>query len=167
MKKIAALLIACFMFTPTAWADDLRLSWSDMAFSTDADGTYIETPPNVSLSTISQPLNTIRFAKFSKMRRVELHDRFNTVTGYDDIDETVYVFRVWQGGATQGEQLMLLTVSDYGVAVIGPHPQDFETLTLQKKNVSKGVIFAMFGGDPNVALARTEYLDGEFIDLSK
>lgn len=138
-------------------AQDLSgLTWSDRVSKETADGGIVETPPIVEIGTI-------RLSRFSQMRSLNLQETIDIGSGADK--ETLYVFRAWQGGASQGEQLMLVTTSKQGVDIIGPHPQDFEKLIIKPANSEFGPIFELYGADKNKPIIALEYFDGQLIEL--
>ncbi|MEO9457419.1 MAG: hypothetical protein ABJE63_11290 [Lentilitoribacter sp.] len=130
------------------------LIWSDRISTKTADGEIKETGLYVEIGTI-------RLNRFSQMQALILQDTLSV--GDDDDVETIFVFRAWQGGASQGEQLMLVTTSAQGVDIIGPHSQDFENLVVISPKDDRGPIFELVGADKEMLLARLEYFDGQLI----
>ena len=77
--------------------------------------------------------------------------------------ETLHVFRVWQGGASQGEQLMLVSLSDSGVGVIGPLQDEFDDMEIVPANTEEGPLFMLYGAGDG-PLAVYEYFNGQMIE---
>lgn len=157
MKLLYCAAIALALLIPqfAAHAQDLPgLTWSDRVSKETADGEIMETAPYVEFGTI-------RLSRFSQMQSLTLQETLAT-SDADNV-ETLFVFRAWQGGASQGEQLMLVTASTDGVDVIGPYEQDFESLTTIPSTIASGPIFELYGADKKKLLARLEYFDGQLI----
>lgn len=137
-------------------AQDLpAMVWSDRVANETSDGDIVETAPFVEIGTV-------RLSRFSQMQSLELQETLRTGKG----DEVLHVFRAWQGGASQGEQLMLVTTSEKGLDVIGPHEQDFESMFINPASGDFGPIFELYGADTNKPLERLEYFDGQLIQLN-
>ncbi|WP_162651902.1 hypothetical protein [Lentilitoribacter sp. Alg239-R112] len=153
----AAIALSLLIPQHAAHALDLPgLTWSDRVSKETADGDIEEVAPYVELGII-------RLSRFSQMQSLTLQDTL-TIGDGDDV-ETLFVFRAWQGGASQGEQLMLVTASASGVDVIGPYEQDFEKLVVIQPTGDFGPIFELVGADKEKPLARLEYFDGQLIKL--
>ncbi|MBG6209244.1 hypothetical protein IWQ49_003915 [Labrenzia sp. EL_126] len=133
------------------------LTWSDRTSKETADGDIKETPPHVEIGGI-------RLSRFSQMQALALEDTL-TIRG-DETPETLYVFQAWQGGASQGEQLMLLSVSSSGVDIIGPYPADFESLKIKPASADTGPVFDLCGPDSQVPSTSLEYFDGQLLKLN-
>lgn len=102
-----ALLGAMCMPAPL-WAGDYTLAWRDGAWVEGrADDALEYEPPRVTV-------NGVALSPFAEMQRIE------EVRVLQFRAETLHVFRVWQGGAGQNYQLMLVRLADAGVEVIGP-----------------------------------------------
>ncbi|MEW7007445.1 hypothetical protein [Lentilitoribacter sp. EG35] len=160
MKYVYYIAIVTALFIPqfVANAQDLPgLVWSDRVSKETADGDIKETAPYVEIGTI-------RLSRFSQMQSLTLQDTMTV--GSDDEVETLFVFRAWQGGASQGEQLILVTASPNGVDVIGPFAQDFETVTITPATADFGPIFELYGADVDKPIARLEYFDGQLIEIN-
>lgn len=134
------------------------LTWSDRVSTEMADGEILETAPYVEIGTI-------RLSRFSHMQALTLQDTL-TIGDGDDV-ETLFVFRAWQGGASQGEQLMLVSTSSQGVDVIGPYSQDFESLIIVSPKDGLGSIFKLYGTDKDRPMTRLEYFDGQLIKINE
>lgn len=127
------------------------LTWSDRKDIETEDRGWIEDAPFVKIGGLG-------LSRFANMQRIELQNTLKIEDG--DGFETLYVFRVWQGGATQGEQLMLVSLKASGVDIIGPYEQDFETLEIGHLNSESAPEFYLKGGDGEV-LAALEYYVGQ------
>lgn len=145
-----ALVIA---INSSAWAQ--ALTWSDRITKETSDGEIVDTQPFVKIGSVG-------FSRFADMQRIHLHQTLRIESG-EDI-ETLYVFTVWQGGASQGEQLMLVSVSENGVDVIGPYEQDFETLVVKPATSEFGPRFELIGAGSKNSLAKLEYFDGQLLE---
>ncbi len=153
----AAIVTSLLFPQVPAYAQDLpSLIWSDRVSLETTDGEIKETAPIVEIGTV-------RLSRFSQMRSVTL--QHTVMIGEGDDAEALFAFRVWQGGASQGEQLMLVTVSALGVDVIGPYQQDFESFEIRPTKGDMVPIFELHGIDKNKPLARLEYFDGQLIKL--
>jgi len=155
-SSLASLLLAPAVLMATSalpLAHDYTLQWRD--------GTLIE---NTAESAEFQPpyvtVNGVVLSRFAHMTRVE-ELRKLTVPGIDG-PEDVHVFQVWQGGASQGLQLMVVTLSDVGVDVIGPLEPDFETIEIVDHTGDQGPLFRLFSADTN-PVASYEYFDGQML----
>ena len=137
----------------SALASDYDIDWKDGALVEQSDGSAEIDPPFVKI-------NGVALSRFAQMYRVELHETIDA----DGLDgaEKVYVFRIWQGGASQGKQLMLVTTSKAGIDVIGPHEQDFETMEVVPANADQGPLFLLYG-DGDGPIATLEYFSGQLI----
>lgn len=152
-----AIFLALFVPQIVAKAQDLPgLIWSDRVSKETTDGDILETAPYVEIGTV-------RLSRFSQMQALTLQDILTIGEG-DDV-ETLFVFRAWQGGASQGEQLMLVTASQKGVDVIGPFEQGFETMKIRPATVDFGPVFELYGADKNKPIERLEYFDGQLIEI--
>lgn len=153
--QISLLFVLLCIAPVLAQATELpSLTWSDRITIENADGSLVETPPSVQIGGVS-------LSRFTRMQNVALEQSLTLVE-----EETIFVFRVWQGGASQGEQLMLVTLSKEGADVVGPHPADFETLKILPQSGDLGPVFEVFGSDPSVPVARLEYFDGQLLELN-
>lgn len=161
MKQIkyayyAAITLALCIPQLSVHAQDLPgLIWSDRVSKEVSDGEIIERAPYVEIGTI-------RLSRFSQMQSLVLQE--TTVVGEGDDIETLYIFRAWQGGASQGEQLMLVTISEQGVDVIGPYEQNFEKLVVVPAKDDLGPIFELFTNDTNDLPVKLEYFEGQLIE---
>jgi len=144
-------LITTLMITLSAptWAQ--TLTWSDRVSEETSDGEIVDTAPFVKLGSIA-------FSRFTDMQAIALE----TSLKLPDTSETLHVFRVWQGGASQGEQLMLLSVSEIGVDVIGPHEQDFEVFEITMDKETNSPVF-LLKSDNGVVLAKLGYFSGMLV----
>ncbi|MES0809299.1 hypothetical protein ABLO27_07460 [Roseibium sp. SCPC15] len=138
-------------------AEQPALTWSDRVTVEQESGDLVDTPPIVQVGEIS-------LSRFSQMQSVTLQETLK-VDAYDG-PETVYVFKVWQGGASQGEQLMLVTLSQQGLDILGPHETDFETLKVIPSEGNAGPVFELFRADTASPLVRLEYFTGQLIELN-
>lgn len=153
----SAITLALLIPHVATQAQDLpSLTWSDRLSKETTDGEVVEAAPYAKIGTI-------RLSRFSQMQALTLQDTLTIGEG-DDV-ETLFVFRAWQGGASQGEQLMLVTASSDGIDVIGPYKQDFEKLTLKPEIGEFGPIFELYGADKDESLARLEYFNGQLLAL--
>lgn len=153
----AAIIIALCVPHAATFAKELAsLTWSDRVSRETTDGDIIDTSPFVEIGTI-------RLSRFSQMQSLTLQETIQIGDGDDT--ETLYIFRAWQGGAGQGEQLMLVTASAKGLDVIGPYEQNFEKLFVLPAVDDFGLIFELYGTDKNEPLKKIEYLDGQLINL--
>lgn len=151
----SAIILALLIPQVSTQAQDLQgINWSDRISEETTDGEIIETPPIVEIGTI-------RLSRFSQMQSLTLQETIQIGDG--EATEALYIFRAWHGGASQGEQLMLVTTSNQGVDVLGPYPQDFEKLVVKSASSEFGPIFELYGADMNAPLAQIEYFDGELI----
>lgn len=158
MKYTSYVAMAIALFIPqfAVQAQDLpAIIWADRVAKETNDGGIVESAPFVEIGTV-------RLSRFSQMQFLSLQETLQTGNG----DEVLHVFRAWRGGASQGEQLMLVTTSKFGVDVIGPYPQDFETLNIVSAKGGYGPIFELFGADANKPLVRLEYFSGQLIEIS-
>lgn len=154
----AAMAIALVVPQIPAFAQDLpAMTWSDRIAKETSDGSIVETPPMVKIGSIS-------LSRFSQMQSLSLHDTLDISKG-DDV-ERLFVFRAWQGGASQGEQLILVTVSSSGVDIIGPHNQGFETMTIKTPANDVGPVFELYGAKEDKPIARLEYFSGQLIEIN-
>lgn len=143
-----------FPILHSAYADELPiLDWENRKAMESVDGDYTETPPFVSV-------NDIRLKRFSQMQLIALQELVHIESS--DGTEKLYVFRVWQGGASQGEQLMLVSLSKGGLIVIGPHEQEFEALFIDRANDEDVPLIRLKDGD-HTELAKFLYIDGQLI----
>ncbi|WP_420408277.1 hypothetical protein [Hoeflea sp.] len=148
----ALLILAGAPGSGAARADSLpEVTWESRWTEETADGELIEHPPFVAV-------NDVRLYRFAEMQSVTWRDTL-TIDHDEDGIETLYVFTVWQGGASQGEQLMLLSVKPQGIAVLGPYPQDFETLQIGHTNSESAPEFRLLAGDGAV-LETVFYVEG-------
>lgn len=151
----SAIVLALLIPHVATQAQDLpSLTWSDRMSKETTDGEILETAPYVEFGTI-------RLSRFSQMQSLALQDTLQT----ENSDEVLHVFRAWQGGASQSEQLMLVTTSEQGIDVIGPHTQDFENIVIKPASGDFGPIFELYGADANTPIERLEYFDGQLINL--
>lgn len=150
-------LLACLLVAPSPGhaADWPAVAWESRYAEEKPDGDIIDHPPFVAV-------NEVRLRRFSEMQSVTFRDRL-TIDHGDEGRERLYVFTVWQGGASQGEQLMLLSVRDDGVAVVGPHGQDFETLEIEMVNSESAPYFGLIGADGK-RLGALEYFSGDLVE---
>ncbi|WP_428526061.1 hypothetical protein [Roseibium sp.] len=154
--SLASLLLAPVMLMGTPallLAHDYTLQWSD--------GTLIEN--NAEYAEFQAPyvkINGVELSRFAHMTRVEELRKLK-VPGIEG-SEDVHVFQVWQGGASQGLQLMAVTLSDVGVDVIGPLEPDFETIEIVDHNGDQGPLFRLYSADTN-SVAIYEYFDGQML----
>ena len=132
-----------------------ELSWSDRITIEKADGTLVDTPPLVRI-------DQVQLSRFAQMQTIQLHQSL-TQQGYDG-EETVHAFKVWQGGASQGEQLMLVTASQTGIDVVGPYPSEFEELAIEPATQTHGIIFNLI--QSNNVTAKIEYFAGQLIQVN-
>lgn len=128
-----------------------EVTWESRWTEETADGELIDHPPFVAV-------NDVRLSRFAEMQSITWRDTL-TIDHDEDGIETLYVFTVWQGGASQGEQLMLLSVRPQGVAVLGPFPQDFETLQIGHTSSESAPEFRLLAGDGAV-LETVFYVEG-------
>lgn len=131
--------------------ESYNLSWSDRVSEEQADGTIVDTAPFVHLGNL-------RLSRFSQMQSLQFQETIATGDG----DEKLHVFTAWQGGASQGEQLMLVTTSKDGIDVIGPHEQDFETMEVVPASADRGPTFLLYGAGDG-PIATLEYFSGQLI----
>ena len=141
--------------TMAAAGDLLALNWSDRTTIEKEDGTLVDSAPFVSIGNV-------QFSRFAQMQTVQLHQSV-AQTGYEG-EETIHVFRVWQGGASQGEQLMLVTVSQTGIDVIGPHPSEFEELKIEAATKERGAMFNLI--QSNNVTVKIEYFAGQLTQVN-
>ncbi len=131
-----------------------QVKWSDRVSVETDDGKIIDTPPFVSVKGV-------RLARFALMQSLKLHSTLSVESGEDV--ETLIVFRAWQGGTSQGEQLMLVSLSTGGLDIIGPHASEFETMEIVPANDDQGPLFLLYGDEdgPHTAL---EYVAGQLAE---
>jgi hypothetical protein len=132
-----------------------KVSWENRVSTETANGDIVDQPPYVSV-------NDIRLRAFSDMQSINLQQML-TIDHGDYGLETLHVFTVWQGGASQGEQLMLLSITSNGILVVGPHDQDFESVRVNQINSDSAPSFDLIGADASKPLARLDYFDGRLI----
>lgn len=133
IKKLA---LAAFIFaTPVAGlaADWPTVSWQSRWSEETTNGDIVDHPPFVAV-------DNVRLSRFSEMQSVTYRDELLIDHGEDGL-ELLYVFTVWQGGASQGEQLMALSIRAEGIDVIGPYAQDFEQLEISQINADSAPEF--------------------------
>lgn len=137
-------------------AEPLGLKWSDRVTVETADGDLVDTAPFVKIGPVA-------LSRFALMQRLTLHETLflQGPTG----PRTLYAFRAWQGGAGQGEQLMLVTSRPDGVDVIGPVDPAFETLKILPPLEDTGPVFEFYGEDTKTPLARLEYISGQLLNI--
>jgi hypothetical protein len=153
---VAALLLGMVMPLSAAMAETLpKVSWENRVSTETANGDIVDQPPFVSV-------NDIRLRAFSDMQSINLQQTLTIDHGEYGL-ETLHVFTVWQGGASQGEQLMLLSVTSNGILVVGPHDQDFESVRVNQVNSDSAPSFDLIGADASKPLARLDYFDGRLI----
>lgn len=116
------LLAVVFMPAPV-WAGDYTLTWRDGAWVERQADFPVYEPPRVTV-------NGVALARFAEMHRVE------EVRVLQFQTETLHVFRVWGGGATQNRQLMLVRLTDAGVEVIGPLQEEFEDVEITPTRIA-------------------------------
>ena len=133
------------------------VTWESRWTEETSNGDLVDHPPFVAV-------NDVRLSRFSEMQSVTWRDTL-TIDQDEDGIEKLYVFTVWQGGASQGEQLMLLSVKPQGIAVIGPYKQDFEKLEIGHINSEGAPEFDLIGADENNPLASLWYADGELLEF--
>ncbi|MFK7844276.1 MAG: hypothetical protein AB8G77_03170 [Rhodothermales bacterium] len=152
-KKATVIPLMISTICSTQAAELPVLEWENRDVVEKADGDYTETPPFVSV-------NGVRLKRFSQMQLIALEE----LVYIEDSDEPekLYVFRVWQGGASQGEQLMLVSLSQGGLIVIGPHEQEFEALFIDRTGNEDLPLISLKDGD-NTELAKFLYIDGQLI----
>ncbi|GKX33589.1 MAG: hypothetical protein MnENMB40S_12070 [Rhizobiaceae bacterium MnEN-MB40S] len=136
----------------------LKVTWESRWSEEAGNGDIVDHPPFVAV-------NDVRLYRFSEMQSVTYRDTLRIDHG-DEGDERLYVFTVWQGGASQGEQLMLLSVRNDGVAVIGPHFMEFERLTIEMVNSESAPYFAFVSADGAI-LGAVDYVHGELIEADQ
>lgn len=115
-----------------------KLDWQDRTQTQQADGSMADIPPKVTI-------NGIALSRFSSMQQMELAATLQ-MKG-ENGPEIVHVFLVWQGGATKGQQIMLLTTSNAGIDVIGPYEQEFDSLKITPARDNQGPLFMLYGGE--------------------
>ena len=131
------------------------VTWESRWTEETKSGDFKDHPPFV-------VVNDVRLYRFSEMQSVTWRDTL-TIDHGDAGIEKLYVFTIWQGGASQGEQLMLLSVKPHGIAVIGPYKQDFEKLEIGHFNSDSAPEFSLIGADKE-AVARVDYVLGELFE---
>lgn len=134
--------------------EEPKVSWENRWSEELGSGDIINHPPFVAV-------NDIRLYRFSEMQTVTYRDDLLINLGEEGY-ERLYVFMVWQGGASQGEQLMLLSVRPGGVTIAGPHSRDFETLEIDQANPESAPVFILKGAD-GVTLEKVSYSFGELV----
>lgn len=155
-SSLASLLLAPAVLMATSalpLAHDYTLEWRDGALIENTAESAEFQPPYVMV-------NGVALSRFAHMTRVEKLRELK-VSGIDGT-ENVHVFQVWQGGASQGLQLMVVTLSDVGVDVIGPLEPEFETIEIVDSTGDQGPLFRLYSADTNPA-ASYEYFDGQML----
>lgn len=150
----AALLFAAPL---SAYAQIYELDWRDRDMREDENGDIFGDPPFVKI-------NGVALSRFTDMAHIDLFQTLDVDGLYGS--EQVFVFTVWQGGAGQGQQIMLVTLSDAGVDLIGPHDQNFETVEIVPANADQGPLFLLYG-DGDGPIAEFEYFSGQLIELNE
>jgi hypothetical protein len=146
--------VATVLSSPAFAEASYEVSWESRYSEEKADGEIIDHPPFVSV-------NDVRLSSFSNMQSVTWRNTL-TIDHGDMGFEELFVFTVWQGGASQGEQLMLLSVMENGIEVIGPYGQDFEKLEIDHVNSESAPEFSLIGAD-GLALDLLHYVSGQFV----
>ncbi|MES0885315.1 hypothetical protein [Roseibium sp. SCP14] len=141
----------------TEAADSETVTWSDRITTEKANGDLVDVPPFVRIGNL--PLS-----RFAQMQSLDLHDTLKIDSG--DGTETLFVFRAWQGGASQGEQLMIVSLSPAGLDVLGPYPEDFETVKVRGATPETGPVFELYRADPSIPFRSLEYLNGQLLRLN-
>jgi hypothetical protein len=141
----------------TEAADGVSLVWSDRITTEKAGGELVDMPPFVRIGDL-------HLSRFAQMQSLDLHDtlKIESVDG----TETLFVFRAWQGGASQGEQLMIVSLSPAGLDVLGPYPEDFETVKVRVPTPQTGPVFELYRADPSIPFRSLEYLNGQLLKLN-
>ena len=115
------------------------VTWESRWTEETSNGDLVDHPPFVAV-------NDVRLSRFSEMQSVTWRDTL-TIDQDEDGIEKLYVFTVWQGGASQGEQLMALSICAEGIDVIGPYAQDFERLEIAQTNAESAPEFRLLMDD--------------------
>lgn len=130
-----------------------KVTW-ESRWTEETKGGLIEHPPFVAV-------NDVRLYRFSEMQTVTWRDTLEIDHAEEGL-EKLYVFTIWQGGASQGEQLMLLSVRPQGIALTGPYKQDFERLEIGHVNSESAPEFDLVGADGEI-IASVDYVLGELL----
>ena len=131
------LLAAIFFSTPLMAVAEERptIEWKTRWSEEASGGEIIDNLPFVAV-------DGVRLHRFSEMQSIAYQGEFLIELG-EYGTERLHVFSVWQGGASQGEQLMAVSIRQTGIDIIGPHGQDFEKLRIIRKNKQDSLEFQL------------------------
>ena len=149
-------LLAALIFSTPLMVDAAEwptLDWKNRWSEETNDDEIIDNPPFVAV-------DGVRLHRFSEMQSIAYQGEFLIELG-EYGTERLHVFSVWQGGASQGEQLMAVSIRQTGIDIIGPHGQNFEKLRIKRKNKQDSLEFQLLT-DEDALIDTIHYEAGAF-----
>ncbi len=153
LKSLMLAALFCSMPLMAVAADWPTMDWKSRWSEETNDGEITDYPPFVAV-------DGVRLHRFSEMQSIAYQGVFLVEHGELET-ERLHIFTVWQGGASQGEQLMAVSIRQTGIDIMGPYGQDFEKLRIIQNNRQGALEFHLLT-DEDAPIGTVYFEAGDF-----